>query len=82
MVILAAAGYMFYVFFRSIIDAAHHRSYNTMNIIISLTVLTILSSAGLFFNFSHTYLLSIFVLSVSLLGAMTYLQIKRILLQQ
>jgi len=49
-VILSASGYMFYVFFRSIIDAAHHRSYNTLNIIISLTVLIVLSSAGLFFN--------------------------------
>ena len=81
-VMLSAAGYMFYVFFRSIIDAAHHRSYNTLNIIISLTVLILLSSAGLFFNVSRTYLLSIFVLSVSLLGTMTYLHIKKILKQE
>jgi O-antigen/teichoic acid export membrane protein len=81
-IMLSAAGYMFYVFFRSIIDAAHHRSYNTVNIIISLTALIALSSAGFFFNVSRTYLLSIFVLSVSLLGTMTYLYIKKILKQE
>jgi O-antigen/teichoic acid export membrane protein len=81
MVMLAAAGYMFYVFFRSIIDAAHHRSYNTVNILISLLFLLIFSMPGIFFHVNRAYLLSIFALSVSLLGIMTYLQIKKIISQ-
>lgn len=80
-VMLSAGGYMFYVFFRSIIDAAHHRSYNTVNILISLVFLLIFSLPGIYIHVNRTYLLSIFVLSVSLLGIMTYLQIKKIISQ-
>lgn len=80
-VMLSAAGYMFYVFFRSIIDAAHHRSYNTLNIIVSLLFLAITTSAGIYFDASQTFLLSIFVLSVFILGTLTWFRIKKIILQ-
>lgn len=78
-VMAAAAGYMFYVFFRSIIDAADYRSYNTVNILISLAILLILSLPGVFMNVNRVYLLSIFVLSVFTLGILTYFQIKKII---
>ena len=78
-VMAAAAGYMFYVFFRSIIDAADYRSYNTVNILISLSILLILSLPGVFMNVNRVYLLSIFVLSVFTLGILTYFQIKKII---
>lgn len=81
-VMLAAAGYMFYVFFRSIIDAAHHRSYNTLNIVIALLFLVITSSIGIYFDVSQTLLLSIFVLSVFILGALTWFRIKKIITQE
>jgi hypothetical protein len=80
-VMLSAAGYMFYVFFRSIIDAAHHRSYNTFNIITALLFLVLFSLAGIFFDVSRTVLLFIFVLSLSGLGALTYFHIRKIIRQ-
>ncbi|MBK5283837.1 MAG: hypothetical protein JJE25_00405 [Bacteroidia bacterium] len=77
-IMLSAGGYMFYVFFRSIIDAAHHRSYNTVNIISALLFLFASSSVGFFTDVSRTYLLFIFVLSVYILGALTWFRIKKI----
>jgi hypothetical protein len=80
-VMLSAAGYMFYVFFRSIIDAVHHRSYNTVNIVISLLVLVLFSLTGIYFDVSRTVLLFIFVLSLTGLGALTYIHIRKIIRQ-
>ena len=76
---LSAAGYMFYVFFRSIIDAADYRSFNTVNILISVAFLLIFSLPGMWIQVSRIYLLSIFVLSVFVLGTLTYLHIKKII---
>jgi O-antigen/teichoic acid export membrane protein len=80
-VMVSAAGYMFYVFFRSIIDAAHYHSYNTVNIFFALLFHALASFIGIYFHFSRTVLLSIFVLSVFILGTLTYLQLKKIIRQ-
>jgi O-antigen/teichoic acid export membrane protein len=73
-----AVGYAVYISLRSILDAYHVKAVNTRNIFLCFILFTALSFAVFFTGFHYYYILYSFMISISLLGVLTYTETNKI----
>lgn len=81
LVIVAALGYTVYISLRSVLDAYYIRPVNTVNITLCVALFAISSLLLTLCNLSYVYILCSFVISMFLLGFLTYLGTRKILHQ-
>lgn len=74
----ACVGYAVYISLRSILDAYHVKAVNTRNIFISFMIFVTLVFSNKLLDFSYYFILISFVLSITLLGVLTYLENNKI----
>jgi O-antigen/teichoic acid export membrane protein len=73
-ILLGSFGYVLYIVLRSFLDAIHVKAKNATNLLISLGVYCLLILIGFFLNVEMQYYLYFFVISVTLLGILTWVK--------
>ena len=81
-IMFACVGYSIYISLRSILDAYYVKAINTKNIFISFIVFIIPSLYIVVQKLNFTYILFVFIGSMSLLGFLTYLETKKIFFRE
>jgi O-antigen/teichoic acid export membrane protein len=79
LVVIASIGYNIYLTMRSIIDAYYVKAINTKNILISLMFFLTVSFGLILIKKDYKFLVANFVVSILFLGAMTLIEVKRLL---
>lgn len=74
----ACVGYAVYISLRSILDAYHVRAVNTRNIFVCFVLFLVMVYSNQLLGYSYYYILISFVISLSLLGILTYLETGKI----
>ena len=77
-IFLGTIPYVIYVSSRSIIDAIYEKPYNTINILISLLILLVLTSSVYFLFKNYLYILYIFLFSLCILSGLTLVRVFQI----
>jgi O-antigen/teichoic acid export membrane protein len=77
-IMLASLPYAIFVVMRSVIDAYYKKALNTLNVFISLAIFLIASLIVFWAKWSYICLIGTFVLAMFILGALTILNIKKI----
>jgi O-antigen/teichoic acid export membrane protein len=73
-ILLGSFGYVMYIVLRSFLDAIHVKAKNSVNLLISLGVYTVMILCGYLNGVSMFYYLYSFVIAVNLLGVLTFIQ--------
>jgi O-antigen/teichoic acid export membrane protein len=77
-ILLATVGYSIYICLRSVLDAFHYRAVNTKNMIICFAAFLFISMIIYVLALDYHFLLYAFVLCLSALGLVTYMEYKKI----
>lgn len=82
-IVIGGLGYVIYVSMRSIIDAYYVKAINTKNLILSLSLFLIFFMLGkvCIKNYNYISILNFFIVSLYCLGALTTLEIRKILIK-
>lgn len=78
-VILSSLGYTLYISLRSILDAYYVKAVNTKNIIISFISFIIFATIAYIVDRNYLSILYGFVLSMLILGFLTYIETKKVI---
>ena len=79
LMILSALGYSIYISLRSVLDAYHVKAVNTINIFYSFLLFIFLCTISIFLNDNYLLIITSFILSISVLGWLTYVRYKKII---
>jgi O-antigen/teichoic acid export membrane protein len=77
-IVIASLGYTTYISMRSVIDAYYVKAINTKNILFSLLFFLCLNSIVRMLNKNYIFLVVTFVISISLLGILTLIEISKL----
>lgn len=78
LMLLGSVGYALYLNLRSILDAFYFKPINSINLIISLIILTLLTVWIYLFELDFQYLLYAYIISVTFLGCITYYKVLQV----
>lgn len=79
LMILSSLGYSVYISLRSVLDAYHVKAVNTINIFYSFLLFILLCTVSIFLNNNYLLIIASFILSISVLGWLTYVRYKKII---
>ncbi|UCD84902.1 MAG: hypothetical protein JSU92_01560 [Deltaproteobacteria bacterium] len=76
-IMIASIAYTVYISMRSIIDAYYVRAMNTKNILLSLLLFILFSSAAVLFPVGYVYITICFTIAIFTLGSLTMFEIRK-----